>query len=120
MVAALGRVVVLGPSETDPAAALIGRLLTDAGAEVAVTPSSEAAALSVEEEGVAVVVVTDGTLDLVAGLRSSASRKQRSVAVVVVLDTEHEADEALRSGADSVLIRPVEADRLVETVTRLV
>lgn len=120
MVTLVGRVVVLGADDGDPTASLVGQVLADAGAEVAVTASREAAAESVESEDVAVLVVVDGTTDLVAGLRSSDSPRQRHVSIAVVVSSADHADGALDAGADSVLIRPVEADRLVEAVTRLV
>lgn len=115
----IGRVVVLGASDDDAAAALIGRLLSEAGAEVAVTPSTAATAEAVETEDVSTVVVTNGATDLVAGLRASTSRRQRNVSVVAVVDTTDDADAALEAGADSVLMRPVEAERLVEAVSSL-
>ncbi len=54
-----------------------------------------------------------------ADLRGSLSARQRGVSVVVVVDDADAADSALADGADSVLIRPVEAERLVEAIDRL-
>ncbi len=119
MVTSLGRVVVLTDRDDDPAASVLGQELTAAGAEVAVTGSSVAAAESIRHESVTTLVVTGTDLSIVVELRTAVSRPQRTVSIVAVVDDADGADLALRAGADSVLIRPVESDRLVEAVTRL-
>lgn len=116
---AIGRVVVLADRADDPTAAVIGAELASAGAEVAVTSSSVAAVESIQHESVNTLVVSGSDLSIVTGLRDAASRRQRTVSVVAVVDDASVADAALGAGADSVLIRPVEAERLVEAVTRL-
>jgi len=118
-VVSLGRLVVLADRADDPAAAVIGAELTAAGAEVAVTDSAVAAAESVQHESVTTLVMTGSDLSIIAALRDAASRRQRTVSVVAIVDDPAGADAALATGADSVLIRPVESDRLVEAVTRL-
>lgn len=115
----LGRMVVLADRDDDPAAAVLAQELTTAGGEVAVTSSAEAAAVSIQEESVATLVVAREDLPLVTALRGAASRRQRTVSVIALLDTADGADAALAAGADAVLIRPVELDRLVEALTRL-
>jgi DNA-binding response OmpR family regulator len=119
-VPALGSVLVVADRVDDAAAALIAEVLGASGADVQVTGSSVDAAVAVQHDGSPTLVVTTATgSSLVADLRSSASRRQRDAAVVVVVDSPDDADAALTAGADSVLIRPVEAERLVEAVAQL-
>ncbi|UDY34121.1 hypothetical protein [Dermatobacter hominis] len=117
--AALGSVLVVAAAADDPAAALIAEVLGDSGAEVAVTASAVDAAVAVQQDGSPTLVVTTPATSLVADLRGSASRRQRDAAVVVVVDSPDDADAALTAGADSVLVRPVEAERLVEAIAQL-
>jgi DNA-binding response OmpR family regulator len=118
-VAVLGPVLVVAPAGDDPAAALIAEVLGASGAEVRVTGSAVDAALAVQLDRSPTLVVTTADTSLVGDLRGSASRRQRDAAVVVVVDSPDVADVALAAGADSVLIRPVEADRLVEAIAQL-
>lgn len=100
-------------------------VLSGAGFEAVATREQSAATESVVHEGVAVVVAAHSaggaarSADLVRDLRAGAHRLLRDVSVVVLVDDAGGADAALAAGADSVLIRPVEADRLVEAVTEV-
>ncbi len=114
----LGPVLVVADRD-DPAVGLVAEVLGASGSAVEVTESPVAAALAVQQDGAPTLVVTASATSLVADLRASASRRQRDAAVVVVVDSPEDADAALAAGADSVLIRPVEAERLVEAVAQL-
>ncbi len=103
----------------DPAGPLIGELLDTAGADVTLTASSPEAARAVAGDRPPTLVVAASDRSIVAELRGSASRRQRAAAGVVLVDGDADADAALRGGADSVLIRPVESERLVEAIVRL-
>jgi DNA-binding NarL/FixJ family response regulator len=96
-----------------------------AGFDAVTTRDAAAATESVASEGVAVVVVAHAagtagrSTDLVRTLRTSVEPTVRDVSVVVLVDDAGGADAALAAGADSVLIRPVEAERIVEAVTEV-
>lgn len=103
----------------DPGASVIGGVLDAAGAEVTLTASASDAARAVDGDRPPTLIVAAADRGVVNALRGSASRRQRDAAVVVLVDSDDDADAALRDGADSVLIRPVEAERLVEAIARL-
>jgi DNA-binding NarL/FixJ family response regulator len=100
-------------------------VLGAAGFEAVTTRDATAATESVASEGVAVVVVAHAagnavrSADLVRTLRSSVDPTTRDVSVLALVDDAGGADAALVAGADSVLIRPVEAERIVEAVTEV-
>ena len=100
-------------------------VLSAAGFETVATREQTAATESVIHEGVSVLVAAHSaggaaqSADLVRELRSGAHPTLRDVSVVVLVDDAGGADAALAAGADSVLIRPVESERLVEAVTEV-
>ncbi|HMU79979.1 MAG TPA: hypothetical protein P5193_06950 [Microthrixaceae bacterium] len=110
-------VVVVRPG--DPGGVMLGDLLGAAGAEVLLTDSVALAAGTALSDPPSTIVLATPATTLVADLRGSLSARQRGVSVVVVVDDADAADSALADGADSVLIRPVEAERLVEAIDRL-
>ena len=116
------RVVIVGD---DDSARTVAAVLDAAGFETAATCDPAAAIQAVQQEGARVVVAAHGTggvprsADLVRALRSGAHPAVRDVSVVVLADDAVGGDSALLAGADSVLLRPVEADRLVEAITEI-
>jgi len=100
-------------------------VLGAAGFEAVTTRDVRAAVDAVANEGVAVVVAAHGaggaprSAALVNELRSAPEPGTRDVSVVVLVDDAGGADAALAAGADSVLVRPVEAERIVEAVTEV-
>jgi DNA-binding response OmpR family regulator len=101
-------------------------VLGAAGFDAVTTPDVASAAGAVGAEGVSVVLVANSagrsarSTDVVRTLRSSVDADVRDVSVVVLVDDAGGADAALASGADSVLVRPVESARIVEAVTEVV
>lgn len=113
------RVVVVDGNE--PAGATAAAILTRAGFEAVASDDPAAALEAVRTEGVSVVVVGGTVGDrpgpaIVTDVRDHGEAVVRDVSVVVLVDDAPGADAALAAGADSVLLRPVEADRLAEAV----
>jgi DNA-binding NarL/FixJ family response regulator len=117
-----GTRVVVVDDRTD-AGATVAAVLGGAGFEAVTTGDLTATMEAVLHEGVAVVVAAHGSggvgvsARFVQSLRDRPEPALRDVSVVALVDDPTSADAALSAGADSVLLRPVESDRLVEAVT---
>jgi CheY-like chemotaxis protein len=117
------RVVVV--DDKRDSATTVGAVLGAAGFEAASTADTTSAIESVLHEGVDVVLAAHSSggatrsAEVVREIRTRAEPLVRDVSVVVLVDDAGGADAALAAGADSVLIRPVEADRIVEAVTEV-
>ncbi len=107
------RVVVLDPDAVLGAA--VAGLLRAQGWEAAATDDPDVAGRSVTSEGVRSVVVSCTDPSVLSGLRAV----HPSVPVVALVDDPEGADAALAAGADSALLRPVEVERIDETLHRL-
>lgn len=105
-------------------ATFLCRLLDAAGFQTASTPRAEVALDSVLTEGVATVLVAHAgelgaTVDVLRSARSRPEPVVNGVGLVALVDDEAAMEVVLAAGADAVLVRPVEAEQLVETVTEV-
>ena len=103
----------------------LSRVLDAAGFQVAVVRSAALALRCMRDEQVAVVVLSNSvrgiavTTAMVARLRTRPEPQLRDAGVVAIVDDQVDAAFGLGEDADVVLVRPVDAERLVDAVTEV-
>lgn len=106
-------------------AATLSEVLDAAGFRVATVRTRRLATRVVLDEDVAVVLVAytgrgiAATTDLVTRLRSRPEPQLSGAGIVALVDDEIDAAFGLGDEADAVLVRPVDAARLVDVVTEV-
>jgi CheY-like chemotaxis protein len=116
---------VLVVEDDQHGAATLREVLSAAGFQVAVVRTDRLATEVVVHEDVAVVVLANtrrgiaATTRLVATLRTRPEPQLRDAGVVALVEDEVDAAFGLGDEADAVLVRPVDADRLVDVVTEV-
>ena len=116
---------VLVAEDREDAARLLGVVLGAAGFRTASVPHELIATRVIATEAVPVVVSSfsgrgvGATAALLRELRSRPEPALRDAGVVAIVDAEVDAAFGIGSDADAVLVRPVDAERLVEAVTEV-
>ena len=112
--------------EEDPRhAEALSRVLDAAGFHVAVVRSPALALRCMRDEQVAVVVLSNSvrgiaaTTAMVSRLRARPEPQFHDAGIVAIVDDQVDAAFGLGEDADVVLIRPVDAERLVDAVTEV-
>lgn len=112
--------------EEDPRhAEALSRVLDTAGFHVAVVRSAGLAIQCMRDEQVTVVVLSNSvrgigaTTAMVARLRGRPEPQLHGAGIVAIVEDQVDAAFGLGDDADVVLIRPVDADRLVHAVTEV-
>jgi DNA-binding response OmpR family regulator len=106
-------------------AELLTSVIRAAGFDARSCARATSVAEVIMEEEVAVLVVSfsglgiAATTDLVGALRSRPESPLANAAVVALVDEEVDVLFGLGDAADAVLVRPVRADRLVDTITEV-
>jgi len=101
------------------------RVFDAAGFDVAVVRTRRLTMQVLLDEGVSVVVAANtgrgiaATTDLVTALRARPEPQLRDAGVVALVDDEIDAAFGLGDEADAVLVRPLDAGRLVDVVTEV-
>lgn len=119
------RARVLVVDDDRSSATTLQRILAAAGFDTAVVRTTRLALSVVRDEDVAVLLVANSgrgigaTTDLVAQLRTRPEPPLRDAGIVALVDDEVDAAFGLGEEADAVLVRPVDADRLVDVVTEV-
>jgi DNA-binding response OmpR family regulator len=119
------RARVLVVDDDHRSATTLCRLLDAAGFHAVVVRTQRLATEVVRDERVAVVLVSNSTrgiaatTDLVTAMRTRPEPQLRDVGVVALVDDEIDAAFGLGDEADGVLVRPVDAGRLVDVVTEV-
>ncbi len=119
------RARVLVVDDDHRSAATLQRVLGAAGFDSAVVRTRRLVTAVVHDEQVAVVLMSNAargiaaTTDLVALLRTRPEPVLRDVGIVALVDDEVDAAFGLGDEADAVLVRPVDAGRLVDVVTEV-
>ncbi len=119
------RARVLVVEEDRSHAEALSRVLEAAGFHVASVRSPTLALRCLRDEHVAVLVLSNSvrgiaaTTRLVTSLRSRPEPQLHDAGIVAIVDDQVDAAFGLGDDADVVLIRPVEADRLVDAVTEV-
>ena len=119
------RARVLVVDDDSDSAATLSQVLAAAGFEVAAVRTRRLTVRVVLDEQVSVVVVSNtdrgiaATTDLVTLLRSRPEPRLRDAGIVALVDDEIDAAFSLGEEADAVLVRPVDAGRLVDVVTEV-
>jgi DNA-binding response OmpR family regulator len=121
-VAPLGARVLVVEDRPD-AAQLLVRVLGAAGFDARSWHHGDAVPGLIIDEAVAVLLVSfsgrgiAATTELVGGLRTRPEGPLAHAAIVALVDDEIDLRFGLGDAADAVLVRPVRADVLVDTVT---
>jgi DNA-binding NarL/FixJ family response regulator len=119
-----GARVLVAEDRVGPAI-LLTEVLATAGFHAAPVAHELIVTRVVAAEDVAVVVASfsgrgvGATASLLRELRSRPEPGVRHVGVVAILDDESDAAFGIGSDADAVLLRPVDAERLVDAVTEV-
>jgi DNA-binding response OmpR family regulator len=119
------RARVLVVDDDHRSATTLQQVLDAAGFHSAVVRTRRVVTDVVRDEQVAVVLVSNSsrgiaaTTDLVALLRTRPEPPLRDVGIVALVDDEIDAAFGLGDEADAVLVRPVDAGRLVDVVTEV-
>ncbi len=119
------RARVLVVDDDRQSAATLTGVLGAAGFDVATVRTNRLAVRVVLDERVAVVLVANtgrgiaATTDLVALLRGRPEPQLRAAGIVALVDDQIDAAFGLGDEADAVLVRPLDAARLVDVVTEV-
>lgn len=106
-------------------AGTLARVLDLGGFHVAVVRSAQLALQCIRDEDVRVVVLSNSrrgiamTTHLVSQLRSRPEPGLNTAGIVAIVDDQVDAAFGLGDDADAVLVRPFDADRLVDAVTEV-
>lgn len=101
------------------------KVLGAAGFETAVVRTRSLAVQVLLDEDVSVLLVANtgrgiaATTDLITHLRARPEPQLRDAGVVAIVDDEIDAAFGLGDEADAVLVRPLDAGRLVDVVTEV-
>jgi CheY-like chemotaxis protein len=116
---------VLVAEDRDGTARLLTEVLGAAGFHAAPVAHEYTATQVLADEDVPVVLASfsgrgiGATTALLRELRSRPEPRLRDAGVVVLVDDERDAAFGVAKEADAVLVRPVDADRLVDAVTEV-
>jgi CheY-like chemotaxis protein len=119
-----GARVLIGEDRADTAR-LLGEVLGAAGFVTAPVRHESTAARILAHEEVPVVLASfsgrgvGATAALLREIRSRPEPHVRGAAVVALVDDPRDAALGIGTEADAVLVRPVDAERLVDTVTEV-
>lgn len=116
---------VLVVDDDHRSAAVLTRVLQAAGFAVAHVRSHRVTVRTLLDEQVAVTVIANttrgigATTDLVTDLRTRPEPQLCDAGIVALVDDQVDAAFGLGDEADAVLVRPVDAARLVDAVTEV-